>query len=916
MSKRPFYVALDAEWQSKTGEAVTVQFSLESGTKFIFINNQFKDQLPVATIEAICERLIVIPVWADLSSGDWDCLEYISKTIELPKKLTLLMFYSPKDLMLLHGRRNFDRLVLPETNLEGEGPIGQITQKRNIKARYKTGKHTINIRDLKGWTVGSLKALAASVAVELTDKGAMDKYKTEMLTGLIEEPENYLKYAIGDTDCLFDIYREFTTNVQKLQSASLSIPESECYTTENIPMTTGSLVANSVRKYLENTLGSPGVAPVVFRKLGELDLSQPVDRLVNGQKARRDFFKTIRSLDSLREFFKSSALSEAILPGEPGPLQKAYGNLMESEYATQAYSLASPQVFGRDTKTTAAHLAPVHGGRALNEIPNEYRLENVLDADLSSAYATAMCSLIYPVGLPRVESFTGNQERFTLREALKKIEGKATPGCWMIVVSGKLPFAQDLILSKLVSAREINKAMVSGGGDDTEENDDLTKIPGPVVHLRREIVNGVITTDVLETIKKVASNQEYKAFLELQVVAMAYHLETEKFTDFDAWADFVLKDTGEVKSVNGQVTDTRTRAWFALPLSDIFGKLTNERKAIKKRAKELKPRVDSGDAEAKHAYDRHHADQEARKLFINTGYGTIASVYFPIGNSIVGNNITAKVRVNAWMMAKALRCPQIITDGGLFSTDRVRFIKGSILPSMNTLASHELLDKHRSVKLGALAGLEWREKFEQAVKNPSATISIFQAADAERLTNEHINAFWKPWGLQLGFAIELKTGHEAVSAAYLGKADYCLKLPTGKYEYRIRGARYFENGENKSHPKYGILTRLADGVDEMTGIALDYDHTYLLKIGRYQQANRSTGWQHLAGIAPGEEVVEHRHWRFNNGFIPMDTEEDYRRVERRGLRKNDDGLFDRYLDRGWKYTLDMALTNKLTNNAR
>ncbi|WP_013325089.1 hypothetical protein [Gloeothece verrucosa] len=912
-----FFLATDAEWQSFTNEPISVQVSLENGNRYLFLNSTLKltHELPLQAIESTCESLGINLVLADLTSGDFDCLKYILETEILPKKLNLLMFYSPKDLFLLHGSNNFNRLVLPEQFLDDqkgdEYLIGEISQKRNIKAIYKLKGHTIKVKDLKGWTTGSLKALASSVAIELADKGKMDAYKTNMVAGLINEPESFIEYSIGDTDCLLSIYQKFSANIQSLQSQALELPESTCFTLQNIPMTTGSLVANSFRKYLEHSIGNPDVAAVVFRKLGELNLSQDTSQLKKAQANRETFLGMANSLESLKYILNNCKDSPEI--------SKILKGFLNAEYDTLAYSLASPQVLGKDTKTTTAYLAPVHGGRALNEIPNEYRLTNVLDADLTSAYATAMNNLIYPIGRPRIESFTANQQRTTLKEVLKQIEGKATPGCWVIVVSGKLPFSQDLIMSKVVTAKEINKAMIGGNDDNDNDDNDLSKIPGSIVHLRREIVNGIITEDILKVIKAVASNTEYKAFLSLEVVSMAYHLEADRYDDFEAWTDAILKDQGSVKAVKGNVVDTRTYAWFALPLSKVFGKLTDERKAIKKQAKGLKPLVDAGDLEAKVSYDKLHSDQEARKLFINTGYGTLASVYFATANSIVGNNITAKVRVNAWMMSKALRCPQVITDGGLFSPEKVRFFKEGIqikLPSLNTLAHPELLDKHRSIALKSMANKNWSELFQRAIDSPTETINIFQEAKAEELTNDHINKFWSAWGLELTFGIELKIGHESVAASYMGKADYCLKKPDGSYEFKIRGAKEFTEHELKSHPKFEILRRVADGLDDISDIILEYNNTYLLKIGRYQEANKSTGWQHIKGLLPGEQVVELRSYKMNNSFVHIDMLEEYKKIERRGRTTNKEGLFERYFNEGWAATLRHALAGKLNNKAR
>jgi hypothetical protein len=54
------------------------------------------------------------------------------------------------------------------------------------------------------------------------------------------------------------------------------------------------------------------------------------------------------------------------------------------------------------------------------------------------------------------------------------------------------------------------------------------------------------------------------------------------------------------------------------------------------------------------------------KLFVNTIYGALSSRFFSIGNVVLANNITARGRVGVWMLSKALRLRQSITDGGIY----------------------------------------------------------------------------------------------------------------------------------------------------------------------------------------------------------------------------------------------------------
>jgi hypothetical protein len=62
------------------------------------------------------------------------------------------------------------------------------------------------------------------------------------------------------------------------------------------------------------------------------------------------------------------------------------------------------------------------------------------------------------------------------------------------------------------------------------------------------------------------------------------------------------------------------------------------------------------------------------KLMGNTIYGDIVSPYFNIGNTIVGNNITARARSMAWYMEKSFNGYQTIAQGCCFNLNNV--VKG------------------------------------------------------------------------------------------------------------------------------------------------------------------------------------------------------------------------------------------------
>lgn len=132
---------------------------------------------------------------------------------------------------------------------------------------------------------------------------------------------------------------------------------------------------------------------------------------------------------------------------------------------------------------------------------------------------------------------------------------------------------------------------------------------------------------------------------------------------------------------------------------------------------------------------RQNADKDSTKnaglkLIINATYGVQASSYFDIGNVVVANNITARARGFAWMMAKAFGMYQTITDGGIFNLNTVNHWKDK-RPGLHTLTH---INNTKSLKTKTisrittipLGGKEWklvnRDKEETTVSRGDENI--------------------------------------------------------------------------------------------------------------------------------------------------------------------------------------------------
>ncbi len=358
--------------------------------------------------------------------------------------------------------------------------------------------------------------------------------------------------------------------------------------------------------------------------------------------------------------------------------------------------------------------AIVQGGRCNNERPEEYVVSHGLDIDLGSCYGSALVEFTYPIGLPTQVGFTGTQKRLSLREFFNKFpvydsktgKGDLLPGLWTVTVSGVLSYQQDMLFSKVVSQIEINQACTvehSSKKDsigDPDRDSDLSHIPGVFMLTRKELNNAIITADVWDRLTKVATDKELSELYNLEVVAACLYSAQDR-VERSEWADIVLASKGSFKTAKrgaGGTIDDRSTAWCEVPIENFLGKLLAARKAVKN----IKKAAINGTIE----YQEADAKDSCLKLFINTLYGVFCSIYFPVGNAVVANNITARARVGTWMMNKALWTRQSITDGGIYSPLEVPL-----------LVNDPEKKDHRNPGLHILADWKrWKDRKKQTVK--------------------------------------------------------------------------------------------------------------------------------------------------------------------------------------------------------
>ncbi|MEJ1929544.1 hypothetical protein WDZ92_04595 [Nostoc sp. NIES-2111] len=740
----------------------------------------------------------------------------------------------------------------------------------------------MSIKDMKGWAgIGGLEKLAEAVGKPLQAKHEMDLYKSRMRDGLEALPVLFASYTMGDVDELESIYIAFVDLVRWVQSKVIGIPEADCFTGDDIPMTTGALVATTLEKWLYAQAGNKDLMKFAMRKLGLLDTS------ANDYK-----FSLASYIDCCKRFRDTQSLESALANSEDDRLLK---QLMRASFSYLGISQASVNYFASVTSDSAAFAALVQGGRCNNERPTEALVHTGADIDLQSCYGSALRQFSYPLGLPTVWGYKPNQPRPSLRQWLTKNESYLVDNLWTVTVSGDLIFCQDLIYSKLVTQAQINKAGVGDWEktttDDSRDND-LAHIPGEFALIRNQIRNGIITTDILRVLRSVATNSELKQLLDLEVVCAVAYLKDDQLTTVDEWTSAVITDRGQLYNKDGRhgnSRDTRTRAWVALPLESFIGKLVNERGLLKKEK--------TTEANAK---------QETLKLFVNTTYGVLASPYFAVGNTVVANNITARARVGAWMMNKALHTRQSITDGGMYSLLTVPVLRDNAkLPGLDLLSDNTRWEdkKNYTRLLQPLANVDWVTVFE----NKGSELMMLDS-----LASAHISNFWQRYGLSLPFAIEHKLNNTFYIAAYINKAHYLLFTLGGDVTYKVRGARDYKDNSLRKHPTFELLKNLANGSNEFPQ-ELVYDHLSLLRVGKWVEAMNSNGYENIKQLRPGDEVREERTARYNNSHVFCLTVDDFtkrndRKTTHRGQKVE---WFERYREDGWSKVHNQMLLDSL-----
>lgn len=225
------------------------------------------------------------------------------------------------------------------------------------------------------------------------------------------------------------------------------------FTRKTIPLTVGSIVNKIWMKYFQYKLLKNNqlflICTVKQSILDQLNVSFQSNKemLAYIEKA-----KSLGDLERIIYYETSPLLSDNSLVNTQSKINTF---ISPSSTAYKFYQYASSKYLTESSfNDTRIYLTLISGGRTINERPLEYSIENGADIDISGAYDNVMRKLTFPIGKPRILSYNFNEtKKIKLGAFMKKYENKINENLFKVVVSGKLNFQQDLILSKIISKK-------------------------------------------------------------------------------------------------------------------------------------------------------------------------------------------------------------------------------------------------------------------------------------------------------------------------------------------------------------------------------------------------------------------------------------------------------------------------------
>jgi hypothetical protein len=829
------------------------------------------------------------------------------------------LFYSDVDVQCLMSEQDYKQFLLNGTiekkrNLNGKCVINPETLEFDFTKRERMPRNAtyLNLFDLYGSFNSGLDNALDSVQMNPKHKYLVTKEeKEDMRKVAMTDPNRFFEYAMGDVECLFELWERRVAQLNTIVKDTLDIGMG--WDIENCPRSSGKLTETVFRGWLgklypEVLMASELLADVA----GKRDLATRRSLEVHG---RLSFSKTTVSLGR-----KSIAVQNL-------------GSLWDSKLSLSGLSHGSITAFGKKPLRFNQNLgALVNGGRCVNENPTRLVLKQVFDIDMSGCYGASLAAFSYPIGIPT--NITGKTSE---NDPCKSLEGmletlyEFEDNLWVAYVhtESELSFSQDLIFSNPdIDSNKIHQKIVKHQFDDegvesAESELDKTHIDGGFCMVTREILNGILTTESLDICRKVMSDKEWNEFKsKVKVDVITGYLKSDRVSA-EEYVEVLSnpKTRGQFDIISGDSeVDNRTRKWFGVELKGFIQPFAAQRKAYKKQSQS------KGDV-----YD---LLQNGCKLFINTLYGVMASPYFHTSNTILANNITDRARCGVWMVNKALGTNMSITDGGAYQFNDCRAIVGKKRPGMDAMADYHKLSKHGSIDIKPIiSNFDNFYNLSQTLKNApyslvsavwadlsSNGVDVSYSAFSEglsvkylhecldKIASDRISEFWGLYGIAFKFGLEHKETHTSKSMVHFNKSDYLFIDPIAPdksrsdkvagghpYVVKVRGARETEHMKKQF---LGFLGGFVDFCDKYQVIS------EFIKPSELREILQREGLETV--IQPGmrQDVVNTLKVNFNQ--LPFETFK-HRKYHLGQIEKTVRGLSDSQTEfiQRWAYSGDM-----------
>jgi hypothetical protein len=341
----------------------------------------------------------------------------------------------------------------------------------------------------------------------------------------------------------------------------------------------------------------------------------------------------------------------------------------------------SAAYFRAKVDSTGVYLAKVFGGRCRTHRVTLPNFAGVLcDLDLSGCYGQGLRAQAYPLGRPFVLQWPIDSHINaypTLREFLHDRKyhtqrNELMPGLWTACVTlppgYMLTHPQSFFSSwfDFNARKDTNVVPVDELILDLQEPSlELAVDSGNTKIFHNRIDNAILTQDGLEWILYACSTPQREELLDnLRVISAAYYKQSDHVATVDLLRQRLQEHQGK-NTCRDVIRDGVTTmeqlgqecyAWTSVNLGALLvDKLLANRQLYPKKT----------------------PLNTLYKLIVNGLFGDMVSPYFAIGNTIVGNNITARARAACWYMEASLNGVQSITDGVQFDVNKVVYPRRS-----------------------------------------------------------------------------------------------------------------------------------------------------------------------------------------------------------------------------------------------